>query len=568
MTRPIESRRQIDAGESPPAPANRLPRATVYSLLAAVCVASLILRYPSTSHETGVDSFFIHNLAAAIVRDGQADWILNPLGFVGWYPLSYPSAGPFLFASFSISSGTPVEATILLLSLAIGALGTLTPFMMAREFKDDDGFALIVCFIYGLAPRLMAFTLWTGSARGLFMALLPAFVWFLLRAKRDPTASNVGVVFTLLFLLMATHRLAALMLAVVAALFGAAIFVTVAKILRRRYPHVLLNARVQHATPYLAVTLFATVIGVLLFGFGLLQGYGTGEIFNGSGVFDELGNLVVSLARSVGLALLLAIVGVFALSAARNKTFREPFALLSFVALTPTLFLRVYTGFYILPFVAVLGAAGLLYLARSRNRARHAVVIVVALLLCLGFSAFVLQYEISNASALSPSTYDLAVYLHTHSWSGTVVSNDGLLGVRVASVSGYPYLPVGGGGTTFQSAELLVYGFVNASQVESSVYPIPWNSLSLDTDSPWFGSTIQSEATWVRIMQSTFPSTAAPNDPYHVTYFLENTQYSGDYLAYSNIYPSAYAQTVHRNAYLVYADSSESMWYAPQPVGQ
>ncbi len=547
---------------------NRLPRRTTLCLLGLISLVSLILRYPFSLHETGVDSFFVHNLAAAILREGRASWILNPLGLVGWYPLSYPSASPFIIADFSALSGVPVEGSILLLSLGYGLIGTVASFAMAKEFRSDDEFALIACFIYGLAPRLLDFTLWTASARGLFMALLPIFVWCLLRAKRDPRATNIILVLVVFFVLMATHRLAALMLAVVAALFGAAILVTVMRIMRRRLPTVMLSARVKQWSPYLALGLVASATVVLLFGFGLLQEYSTGEIFNGTTTLDELGNLVVSLARSVGLGLILAIIGIVAIGRMNNKSFREPFVVLSFLALTPTLFLRVYTGFYVLPFISLLGATGLVYLARFRTRRVRIATVLVVLAVCLGFSGYVLQYEIGNSTVLPASTYDLSVYIHTEAWQGSLISNDGLLGVRVASISGYAYLPVGGAGTTFQSPELLIYGFVNATGAEQSVYAVPLGDISIDTDSPWFDSTIQAEAVWVKMLQSPMAGGRGQNDTFHVTYFLENRQLTGEYLAFGNVYTSPFAQSVHQEGYLVYTDPLQSLWYAPQSAGQ
>ena len=74
----------------------RVGRRTTLALLAAIVVVSLLVRYPRSDHEVGVDSFFVHTLGQSIVANGRAEWILNPFSFFGWYPLSYPSAVPFL----------------------------------------------------------------------------------------------------------------------------------------------------------------------------------------------------------------------------------------------------------------------------------------------------------------------------------------------------------------------------------------------------------------------------------------------------------------------------------------
>ena len=151
----------------------RLGKRTTLSCLIVLTVFNLLLRYPQFPHEVGIDSFFVHTLSVAIVSDGFARWILNPFSFFGWYPLSYPSAGPFLLSSASVVGDIDVETSIFVVSMLLGPVGILSSFMMAREFRESDLFALGAASLYGLAPRFLAFTLWSASTRSLFMSLLP-----------------------------------------------------------------------------------------------------------------------------------------------------------------------------------------------------------------------------------------------------------------------------------------------------------------------------------------------------------------------------------------------------------
>ena len=55
----------------------RLPPKVNCALLGFLATLNLLLRYPQTPHETGIDSFFIHTLAVGISNDGRASWIFS-----------------------------------------------------------------------------------------------------------------------------------------------------------------------------------------------------------------------------------------------------------------------------------------------------------------------------------------------------------------------------------------------------------------------------------------------------------------------------------------------------------
>ena len=209
-------------------------RRLILTVLVAMAFGSLAMRYP-TGHEVGVDSFAIHTMAESIVVTGDAAWILNPLSYFGLYPVSYPSAGPFLLASLSLTTGIEIEGSILVSSLLLGVAGILTSYIMAREFRRSGSFALTVAFVYAFAPRFLASNLWQASTRNLFMALLPLFVWALLRFQRQPSAKNLTIGSVGVATLAASHHLVVLALVMAVALLFSII-------LRKGY-HVLRTAR-------------------------------------------------------------------------------------------------------------------------------------------------------------------------------------------------------------------------------------------------------------------------------------------------------------------------------------
>ena len=117
----------------------RFSRRVTYCLLFALVLGALVFRYPlAKGHEMGSDTTFIHSLSDSLVDHGFAMWILHPLSYFGLYALSYPSAMPFLFGSFSVVSGVSIEGSMLLVGFVFSIAGAVSAFVAARAAKDDN----------------------------------------------------------------------------------------------------------------------------------------------------------------------------------------------------------------------------------------------------------------------------------------------------------------------------------------------------------------------------------------------------------------------------------------------
>ena len=545
-----------------------MPRRTVLSLLSAILLLSLAIRWPRSPHEVGVDSFFIHNLTTNILDNGNAEWTINVLSYFGWFPLSYPSANPFLLASGSSVTGFNVEATILLFSLLMGPVGTLGAFLMARGIRDDDGFALAVSLFYGLAPRFLAFTLWTASTRSLFMALLPVFIWSLFRYNRTRSYADLSMMAISIVMLAATHRLVVLVFVVILAFVAGVIAQVALRVLRIRFPSIILKNSVRRASPHIALSAVVGVAFLMLGATNVLNEYSHGEFASGSTLPIQILNLSVSLGRSVGIALPLSLAGLLVLTRQRNKTMSEPFLALVLVGLIPTLFLRAYTGFYILPFLSLFAGLGFVGVIRSHRHRRLVigVVTVSILVITVGSSIYILEVEIDRTPAMPNDAYSTGLYVLRHAPDGTVIASEGLMGVRVAAISGARVLPVGGAGTTFQSPELIAYRFFSINEVNGQIAQSPLTSLTIDSDSLWVATNIQAEADWVQILDSPMGS-LSPSlmIRYQPVYYLEDKAHPGQYLAFDNVYCSNLGLSVQHAAYTVYDNGNERLWWLGSP---
>src|SRR6267378_1426266 len=184
------------------------PKIATLALLVSILALNLAFRYPTSEHEAGADSFVFHGLAQTVVDAGYAAWLVNPLSLFGLYPLAHPSGSILAVALTTEVGGTTAEGSILLLDFLCAILGTLGAFVMAREIKPDNRLALLIAFLFSTAPRFVSSLEWQVPTRSLFTAIVPIFVWSLLRLRRSASPVNLGVLVTSILLMMSAHRLA------------------------------------------------------------------------------------------------------------------------------------------------------------------------------------------------------------------------------------------------------------------------------------------------------------------------------------------------------------------------
>jgi hypothetical protein len=359
-----------------------------------------------------------------------------------------------------------------------------------------------------------------------------------------------------------------LLAAVFVAFLSAIIFLVLMRILRIWFPRLILRNSVRRAAPYLVLGSVVGLSAAMLLGTDVLQEYSIGELGSGTDPWTQLLNLSVSVARSGGLALPLILVGLAVIAKRPSKAIGETFLTFSLLALIPTLSLRAYTGFYILPFLAIFGGLGLIGLASAvRKKPRAAGAVGLALVLGVtGFSVYVLQIEITRSTEMPAHTYSTGLYVLSLGEQGAIISNEGLTAIRVAAVSGARILPVGGAGTTFQSPELLAFHFYTADEVYERVIRIDIWSLTIESDSLWVASDIQAEGDWVAILQSLYGEIPVRLETrYQPTIYLEIQSYSGQFFAYGNVYCSDLGLSVHEDGYRIYDNGYEALWWLQTP---
>src|SRR2546428_13304037 len=160
----------------------------------------------------------------------------------------------------------------------------------------------------------------------------------------------------------------------------------------------------------------------------------------------------------------------------------ESFAIAGLIALAPTLLFRDYTGFYILPFLSLFAAYGLLGLS-TRLRSRPRALRILALGLCAAIlvtSGTILEYEVAHNPPISGTTYSAGTYLGVIAGNATVVCNEAVTCSRVAAVGVIRILPPAAGGASRTSPEARIFGLYRIGERRKRNHPGPFDGLRVD----------------------------------------------------------------------------------------
>lgn len=543
----------------------RLAKKPTLALLLFMVCLNLLLRYPQTPHEMDYDGFVFHGMTLSLVQSGYAIWIVHPLSYLGLYPLSHPSGGLFVLAGFSEISGVPIEGGILIFDMIVVVSGLLGAFVLSMEIRRDEVLAFLVGSAFTLAPKFVTSLMWSVPARTLFTALIPLFIWLVLRWQRTRDARSLILMPCVLLLMMSAHRLTALMGILLVAFILTMILFVAARTLRIKFASRVLSPSFRRVSNVAVFCAFVLALGAILVAGGVLSSYSSGQISVGSGIVKELTNFGVSLTRSIGFLSPLVPVGILVTYRRRAKDFKEPFLLIVLVVITPTLTLRQYTGYYIIPFSAVFIGVGLVWIMEKlKSRSLRLGALAGSVILLAASAVYVVGYDLQSAQYVDDQSYTSGLFVRYYT-DATVIANDGVLGSKLFLVSNHAYLPVGGATTAFQSPELLIFGFVDRKDLR--IYPLPLGDLTVDSDTPFTLSGVQAEADWVQILDNT-PSAipAALWITYSPRYLAESWDTWGGYTAYGNVYGSRFVSAVHAENYKIFEIQGQTLWFVGGPT--
>ena len=425
-----------------------------FELLAGLIALNLILRYPATPHEIGWDTFAIHILANSISEFGWANWWVHPLSIGGFYPNSYASAVPFLVSGISQCTGIVMEWAIWTFCTLTGIFAIFFAYILAGAIRDDDLFKFLVAFGYSLAPGLLYFSTWQLSARGLFIVLLPLFIYFVLKSRTS--LKYVPLIFILFMVLVMTHHLFYFIIPVILSYIAVVIFYK----LKER-----INVKIPDFANISFIGIFIVMLSIPFFTYLFISETGS--------KYTWMILLAQTYVRHVGILLIFVIGGLIYLSLKHNKGFEDWFLLISLICFAPLLYMYRYSKWFFVIFAIILAGISLTNVAKMCNskKGRYALaIIVIVLLLSVSFSGFYQHYRnivgkaTPNERYMEDGTCIAGLWIKDNI-DKPMVGNDWVM-VRVFAISEVPTLT--GDGTID-----MTYGFTNITDLNiSKVSPL------------------------------------------------------------------------------------------------
>ena len=423
---------------------------TTYALVALLIILNIIFRYPTTPHEIGWDSFAINVLANSISEFGYAKWWIHPASIGGFYPYSYASAVPFLISGISQCTGIGMQWIIWLFCVLIGIFSASTAYLMAGAIKDDDVFKYVVALVYSTSTGLLYFTTWTVSTRGLFIVLLPLFIYLLLKC-RISIAKYSTLTLILFVVLLIIHHLFYFIIPIVVSYLIVIIFYKLKIHVRfDKIPKSVVN-----------FALFACFFVMFVIPFFIDSFIGVESRY----AMEKI--QYIEYARMIGFPIIFMIGGFSYILLKPVKNFEEWFLLIVLLGLTPMLHIEIYTKWFFLAFACLLIGVALTNIVKTTIKKKKGVTSIIIVILLLSTISFAGYYQfVHYSNDPDPRTR----YMEDKTYIGALWIKDAIdkdknmivtsfISHRVFSISEVPTL-------TGMGVVDLAYGFVDPNKLE------------------------------------------------------------------------------------------------------
>ena len=185
------------------------------SSLVLLGLLTIVFRYPITSSPIGADNFFYVTEMNQMIKHGEIFWVTHFLTFYGLYPGTSPLGALIFGVSISEVIGISIHDYQLLHTFVFSLVGTFGFFILSGEFSKNFQSRWFASLCFSIAPRFLLLSYWNLSIRFAFIAMLPFFLWILLRLVNRKYGRHPLRLFFLLFILTlvlpSLHRMALLL---------------------------------------------------------------------------------------------------------------------------------------------------------------------------------------------------------------------------------------------------------------------------------------------------------------------------------------------------------------------
>lgn len=520
----------------------KLSRKMKIELFILLMALNFILRQ-STPHEIGMDSFIIHILANSVNVFGSAKWWLNIMSIFGLYPYSEESAVPFLLSGISQTIYVNMYNVTWLFCVIIGLFSIFAAYILAGKIINDDFFKFLVAFGFSTSPGVLNYSTWTVTARGLFITLLPIFIYLLLKCRVSIMRYSL-LTFIFFILLYATHNL---------------VFFTIPIIVG--YFVVVISYKLKTYIKFVKIPkkFFSFVIFIGFIGMFAIPIY-TGRFIIGSRYEAAINVFFSDYPRYIGILYIFFVGGFIYLLLKPNKRFEEWSLLFILLFLAPFSYIPTYIKWFILIFAFLLIGMGLTNFVKLYDqKKKYALyIIVIFLLLSISFSGFyqfLHEYkEGMHKRYMDETTYTTGLWIKENI-NGSTISNDRVISVRIFAISEVPLF------TGFGSVDQ-VYDFVNVSDLRLE-------SISITEDAYWYSGQYKivgghdADDYWQNIMRTDYDriKRSILLSRFNFTHVIENKNTQGAWLSHHGVYPSEFLRSLYNKKDSIYDNGMINIWY-------
>jgi len=433
----------------------KFSKRVILTLFALLILLNIILRYPSTPHEIGVDSFVVHSMANAISTFGYAGWWIHPASIIGSYPYSTsPSAVPFLLSGISQCSNMDTESVILLYSMVLGLFSIFAAYLMAGAIWNNDIFKFLVAFVFSTCLGILTYSTWTVNARTLFVISLPLLIYLLLK-MRTFKARFSALTFIILVLLLVTHHYIYFTIPTIISYFVVVMLYKLGGYIKS----------VKIPENFANIAMLASFLIIFLISLFTRTFMEIDPAVQRSGGEHYALVFIQNYTRTIGILIIFVVSGYIYFLHKRNKKVEEWFLLLCLTGLAPFLFILTYMKWFILPFACLLIGISLTNIAKASQKRKYAAFFVAILLLfSVSFTGYYQYLHFLNdpnpyIRHMEERTYVGALWIKDNIDNDKNMIAEKWITNRVFSISEVPTL--GGAG-----AVDLAYGFVDPQKLE------------------------------------------------------------------------------------------------------
>ncbi len=487
-------------------------RKSKYYLFILLILLNIIIRVPSIPHERGSpDEFTMHSLANSLSTVGHANWWAHPSSIFGFYPYSYASSTAFIFSGISQSTGINLELIAWIFTVILGVFIMFSAYLLAGQIKDDDCFKFLLSFIMSLSAGVLNYLTWQISARGFFMALLPFFIFLLLKSRIS--VMRFGAITSIFFiLLMATHHYY---------IFSTPILISF--ILITLFSKI--KGGLKFSNNLTSIALLTGLIGMFLIPFF------TGMFFSGSR-YGALNSIFENNIRYSGPIVFFAVGGIIYIIFKSDREFGEWLFLLGLVFTAPSLYIDKYAQFIAAVYLGVFTSVGIFNVMRKSNDNKKFLnyIIMFFLIFSICFSGFYQHwrtyrvYQPVDKWYLEETTFNSALWVKDYvDNTKRLVGNSDHTSTRVLAFSEVP--------TIVMAETDISYGFINSSNINNVSMNSPF-SIEFYMDNPYKLPSPYAETDSLRWQLELYDieNVNAKNiiSRYNLSYFIENTYYNDE----------------------------------------